>query len=147
MGTIVDQNSDASANDSWALVSGTTVINTIVSNLAGIEAIQANYDYLVDLTIQGQTAGIGWTYSAQTDAFNTPPAPTVNWIETLETDFDNISGSLQQCLVDSGPLGGSVSKSDLAQAFAAATSDSSASYTPNQQAIMLAIYQYVLGGG
>lgn len=71
MGVIVDQNSDASANDTWALVSAGVVTNTIMSNLAFIQSIQDSYDYLVDVTVGGQSgAQTGSTYDAPSDTFN-----------------------------------------------------------------------------
>jgi hypothetical protein len=147
LGIIVDQNPNAASVDLWALVTGTTVVNTIESDYAGIQNIQSSYDYLVDLTEQGQVAGIGWTYAPQTDTFTGPSTPPPDWITVVEDDFDNLVDDLLQCLQDAGEMGGNLSPTDLAQAFSNATLDSQASYTPNQAALMLAIYQYILGGG
>lgn len=147
MGSIIDQNSNTTSNDNWALITGTTVVNTIISNLSGIEAIQSNYDFLVDMTIQGQSAGIGWTYTSTTDTFAAPPPQETDWITVVQDDFDNIAIALLQCLSDAGSGGGDLSPTDLANAFANATTDSSPSYSTNQATLMTTIYQYILNGG
>jgi hypothetical protein len=146
MGTIIDQNSDASANDTWALVTNGVVVNTIISNFAGIQNIQSQYDYLVDLTIQGQTAGIGWTYTQATDTFAAPASPPNNYIQIVQDDFDQIVNDLLQVLSDVY-VAGNLSPDQVASAFAAAAIDSSASYTTNMSTIMTAIYNFVQNGG
>jgi hypothetical protein len=144
MGAIIDQNSNTSSVDTWALITGTTVVNTILCNLAGAESIQASYDYLVDLTVQGQTAGIGWTYAPSTDTFSSPPPTPTDWELIVEEDFDQIVTDLLQLLSDAS---NNLTPTQLAVAYSYATADSSGSYTTNQAALMDKIYQYILNGG
>lgn len=143
LGQIIDQNSNIAANDTWALVVSNIVVNTIISNLAGIQTIAASYDYSVDLTVQGQAAGIGWTYNPTTDTFASPPPPPIDWVPVVEADFDQLVTDLLQTLSDASNL----SSTDLATAYAYAVSDSSALFTPNQLTLMNAIYTYIVGGG
>jgi hypothetical protein len=143
LGQIIDQNSNTAANDTWALVTSGIVVNTIVANLASVQAIAANYDYSVDLTIQGQSAGIGWTYTSATDTFAAPPPPPTNWIQVVELDFDQVCADLQQTLSDAANL----DPTDLATAYANALNDSESGFTTNQLTLMNAIYSYILGGG
>lgn len=146
LGQIVDANSNTSSVDTWALVMSGVVINTISATTTQIEVIQADYDYSVDLSVQGQSAGIGWTYTPGTDTFATPPPPPIDWIEVVEEDFDAIANDLLQCLSDA-TSGGSLSNVQLATAFGNALNDSLDSFSANQLAIMNSIYQYILNGG
>ena len=145
LGLVIDANSNTAAVDSWALILSGTVVNTITANDAQIQVIKGDYDYCVDLTIQGQTAGIGWTYTPATDTFSTPPPPPTNWVIVVQNDFDQISTDLLQCLSDS--LVGGLSNVQLATAFGNALNDSMSSFSPNQLVLMNAIYQYILSGG
>src|ERR1700678_4097271 len=132
LGLVIDQNSNTAANDTWALVTSGIVVNTIVSNLAGVQAIAASYDYSVDLTIQGQTAGIGWTYNPTTDTFAAPPPPPMDWIPAVEADFDQVVADLAQLLSDASNL----DPTDLATAYAYALADSESSFTTNELTLM-----------
>src|ERR1700677_3227145 len=145
MGTIVDQNSDASAEDNWALVTGTMVVNTIVGDLSDITSIQGSYDYLVDYTIGGQDASIGDTYDPVGDTFTSPPPPPPDWISIVQSDFDNIAESLLACLTDAGSNGGNLSPTDLATAYSNSLSDEESKFTTNQLTLMNSIYSYILG--
>jgi|ERR1700722_5949525 len=145
LGNIVDQNSDTSANDTWALVLSGVVINTIVSNVAGIQSIAPGYDYSVDLNVQGQQAGIGWTYNPNSDTFAAPSAPPTNWVEVVQDDFDSVATAIEQVLSDY--QNGDLSLSDLANAYAASLSDGESAFSQNQLALMNSIYLYVQSGG
>lgn len=145
LGLVIDANSNISANDTWALVMNAIVVNIIVATPAQIQVIKADYDYSVDLTIQGQSAGIGWTYAPSTDTFSAPPPPPINWVLIVQEDFDQLANDLIQCLTDS--QAGGLSNVQLATAFGNSLNDSMASFSPNQLALMNSIYQYILSGG
>jgi len=75
MGVIKDQNGNPASADTWALVTGGFVVNIIVGTLSDIQAIQANYDFLVDLSVGGQTPNVGYSYDSVHDTFAAPPPP------------------------------------------------------------------------
>lgn len=145
LGNIVDQNSDTSANDTWALISGTIVVNTIISNFSGIQNIAGNYDYCVDLTMQGQEAGVGWVYTSGTDTFASPPSPPTDWVAIVQDDFDSIATAIEQVLSDY--QGAGLTTQQLATAYSYSLIDGQAAFSKNQLVLMNSIYQYVLGGG
>jgi hypothetical protein len=145
LGQIVDQNSNTASVDTWALVLNGVVVNTILSNLAGIQNIAASYDYCVDLTIQGQTAGIGWAYTPSTDVFVGPTTPATNWGEALQEDFDQIASSLYQVVSDYQESG--FTADQLATAFAASLTDGTTPFTANETAMMNSIYVWAMNGG
>jgi hypothetical protein len=144
LGNIVDPNtSNPAQNDTWALVTGTTVVNTIISSTTAITSVSGSYDYSVNLHIQGQVAGIGWSYNPTSDTFAAPPPPPPNWIAIVEADFDQVCVDLLQTLSDAGNL----NSTDLATAYAYALSDSESTFSSNQLALMNAIYAYIASGG
>ncbi len=86
-GTIVDQNSDENSVDTWALVTDTVVSNLAAGDLAYAQLVQNSYDYIVDITVGGQTVNIGDIYDSETDTFSPPPNP---YIETTKNDIISI---------------------------------------------------------
>src|ERR1700677_2973169 len=129
LGNIVDPNTgNTSENDTWALVTGTTVVNTIVSSTTAITSTAVSYDYSVNLHIQGQVAGIGWSYNPSTDTFASPPPPPIDWVAIVNEDFDQVCTDLLQTLSDADNL----SPTDLASAYAYSLSDSESGFSPNQ---------------
>jgi hypothetical protein len=85
MGAIVDPNSNHATADNYALVTGTTVINVIVASWNDVQAILSTYDYLVDITVGGQNAQIGYTYDPVHDTFSAPPPPPPTLSEAKAT--------------------------------------------------------------
>ena len=144
LGNVVDPNTgNTTESDTWALVTGTTVVNTILSSTAGITSVSGSYDYSVNLTMQGQAAGIGWSYNPCTDTFTSPPPPPTNWVALVEADFDQVVVDILQTLDDASNL----NPTDLATAYAYALSDTESEFTTNQLTLMNAIYAYIASGG
>ena len=144
LGNIVDSPS-GNSQDSWALISsdgnGNWIVqNTIVANLSFINSITSSYDYLVDYTVGGQSPSIGDLYTPSSDSFQAPPT---DWVAVVRNDFDGLVSEIQGVLDDASNL----DAADLQTAFNQATSDSQGSYTPNQAALMQAIFSYIAGGG
>lgn len=151
---VVDPNSNVTSADTWALVSNGFIVNTILASVNDInQSIMDNVtyytamDYIVDLTIQGQRAGIGWSYNSTLDQFTAPTPPPPNWSDVVQTDFDSVASDLTQLVTDSGPLGGSLTTQQIQAAFNAAIEDSESFFTPNQMTLMNAILNYVQSGG
>lgn len=141
MGVIVDQNSDPSSVDSWALVSGTTVSNMISANLSFIQSIQGSYDYLVDVSVGGQSpVAAGYIYDSGNDTFAAPPP---DWISIVRAEYNSLYVSLAQLLSDASNL----SSADKATAYADSVADSSGSFTTNEASLADSIAAYIAGGG
>jgi hypothetical protein len=142
MGQIIDTPNNSTTYNDWALVTGTTVSNIINANLSFIQSIQGNYDYLVDLTVGNNYSNCepGSTYNVQSDSFSLPP---INYIQRLQDDLDSVLSSLQNALSDSGGM----SLADMQTACNAANSDSSGSFSANEQALANSIYSWIQGGG
>src|ERR1700677_1742981 len=104
LGIIVNENQNPNSADTWALVLNDMVINTIIAtgNQVVGSWLISSYDYIVDLTIQGQNAGVGWTYSPGGNTFTTPPPPPINWQDIVQEDFDGIMSCLYQIIQDAG---------------------------------------------
>lgn len=146
---VVNPNSNLTSVDTWALISNNIIINTILDTTLDMNSseILNSYDYVVDLTIQGQEAGVGWTYNPEGNTFTAPPPPPIDWISTVVDDFDNIASSLLQCLSDAGSQGGALTQQQLLETYQASLEDSQDSFSPNQLALMQSIYQFILSGG
>ena len=70
-GIIVDPNSDQTANDTWAIVVGTTVVELINASYNFISQYSSQFDYAVDITVGGQNpVNVGYTYNAGSDTFS-----------------------------------------------------------------------------
>src|ERR1700677_3295071 len=115
MAVVVSANKNLDSSDDWALVSGGIVINTILASVNSIYQALGNgpnmytsMDYLVDLTVQGQSASIGWTYNPGGNTFIGPPVPPINWTDELQGDIDGVASGLIQCIYDMGTDGGSL---------------------------------------
>lgn len=154
MATVVSPNSNVHSSDAWALVSNGLIINTILASVNDINQalslgpnIYTAMDYLVDLTIQGQSASIGWSYNSQLNSFMPPTPPAPNWSDVVQSDFDAAASDITQIVTDSGPLGGSLSTQQIQNAFNAAIEDSESFFTPNQMALMNLLLNYVKSGG
>lgn len=146
---IVNPNSNLMSVDVWALISGDIVVNTILDTTQDMNSspILNSYDYVVDCTIQGQLAGIGWTYNPTGNTFTAPPPPPIDWISTVVADFDNIAESLLQCLNDIGVNGGSLTSDQINNCFNAMLEDEQDSFSPNQLVLMQKILAYIQSGG
>lgn len=154
MAIVVNANSNVTSTDTWALVTSGVIINTILASVNDVNkalTLGPNQltavDYIVDLTIQGQKAGIGWTYNASGNTFTAPPPPPIDWISTVVADFDSVASQLLQSLSDAGSGGGNLTPTQLQNAFNASLEDSQDSFSPNQMALMQSIYNYILSGG
>lgn len=150
LGLIVDPNtSNAGESDVWALVTSGIVVNTIECETSEMTtAFAANYDYCVDINVQGQAdASIGWTYNPTSDTFTAPASPPMDWIGQVQSDFDGIASAITDCLEDAGPMGGDLDPTDLATAYSYSLSDSESTFSPNQLTLMNAVYAYILSGG
>ena|ERR1700677_3129937 len=149
MAIIVDPNPNLMSADSWALVSGGMVINTIIDTTQDMNTspILQAYDYVVDMTMQGQNAGIGWTYNSTGNQFTPPPQPPINWSDVVQGDFDGIAQGLIQVVFDSGSQGGALTTQQITAAFNAAIEDTQSGFTPNQMQLMNTILSYVQSGG
>ena len=146
LGNVIDPNTgDPSEVDTWALVTGSTVVNTILSSTTAITGISGNYDYSVNLHIQGQEAGIGWTYTPGTDTFAAPSEPDTDWLLIVQEDFDSVAEGIQQILSDYEASG--LNSEDLATAYAYSLADTEDTFTPSQRAVMDAIYAMIQNGG
>lgn len=147
--TIVNPNTNLFSVDTWALVSDDTVINTILDTTEDMNSseILNSYDYVVDLTMQGQAAGVGWTYNPGGNTFTAPPPPPIDWQDVVQTDFDTVMQDLIQLVTDCGSDGGSLTTDQIQAAYEAALEDSEADFTPNQLALMGTILSYVKSGG
>lgn len=89
MGTLVHAPTNNEDNDDWALINAGVVENVIVANKPFIQSIAESYDFLVDLTVGEQFAGVGYTYDDGQDTFSAPPE-----------DFDQELRDASQALVD-----------------------------------------------
>lgn len=140
MGSIIDQNSNAAAEDNWALVYQGIVVNTIVGDLSDVTNIQNNYDFLIDLNVQGQTdVSIGWLYDSGSDSF-TNQSPPVDHGADVRNDFNNIVAALIQCVDDVGYL----DQKELATAFGYSMNDNSGNIDDATISIMEKIYSYIV---
>jgi len=146
---VVNPNSNLTSVDTWALISNNIIINTILDTTLDMNSseILNSYDYVVDLTIQGQEAGVGWTYNPEGNTFTAPPPPPIDWISTVVDDFDNIASSLLQCLGDAGAGGGNLTPTQLTETYNAMLEDSQDSFSPNQLVLMQTIFTYISNGG
>lgn len=147
LGIIVNRNPDPKAADIYALVLNNTVVNTIIASYNDIILLSRSYDYTIDITMNGDpTAGIGCTYNAGLDTFIHPPAPPINWVENVRTEFNDLISNLQQMVIDSGVNGGKLSPIDISAAYNSALNDNPG--LDNQTlALVEAIHQYILAGG
>jgi hypothetical protein len=144
LGMIVDINPNHNASDVYALVSQNIVVNTILCSYNDILRISSNYDYCVDVTMNGDSqCGPGFTYNASDDTFIAPPSPPMDWVANAETDFDTIISSIQQVIVDSGPQGGALTTQQVNAAYNSALNDnpglSQATLT-----MLQTVYNYVI---
>lgn len=147
LGLIIDRNSDPKASDVYALVLNNTVVNTIIASYNDILAINRSYDYVVDVTMQGQSfASIGCAYNAGLDQFVRPPAPPFDWVENVREEFNSIISTVQQVLIDVNPQNGNLGNIDITAAFNSALNDNHG-LSPGLLTIMTNIRQYILGGG
>lgn len=112
MGTIVHPPGNNVVEDNWALVEDGIVSNVIVANATFIGTIQANYDFLVDITEGAQTAGPGYSYDDGMDTFAAPPVDNdANFITAVqELVADLVSVFELRALVESENI-----ETDLAQ--------------------------------
>lgn len=146
LGLIIDPNTqNPNSADVWALVTGDSVVNTIVASTNQIAAIAKDYDYLIDLNVQGQNAGTGWTYDSEQDQFTPPPSAQQDFVEAVQADFDAVADGILQLLSDY--QGSGITQQQLNQAFVGCLNDTQSTFSANQLALMNAIYNYVLGGG
>lgn len=130
------------SNDHWALVIGNVVQNIIDANLNFVNTIVSHYDYCIDTTVANNAANldVGSIYDPIGNAFSPPP---VNWTQVIEQDLDNIHVALLQCLADAAQA----SASQVQQAISNATSDSTPTFSPNEQALWNQITNFVSTGG
>lgn len=76
LGTIVDPNIDPTAQDTWAIVIGTTVVEMISASYNFVSTYTAAFDYAVDITVGGQSnATVGYIYDSGSDSFSQPVPP------------------------------------------------------------------------
>jgi len=93
-GTIVDQNSDPTAVDLWALVLNGLVVQSIMASLTDVQSVYApQYDYCVDTTVGGQSFNIGDAYNAGSDTFGLP-VPSL--ADAKKENLTNFSLALEQ---------------------------------------------------
>lgn len=144
MGIIVDQNSDANSIDDWAIVSGTTVSNIISADLSFIQSIQAYFTYAVDISVGGQSTGIGYIYDSGADTFSPPP---VNYVALLQADVNALQGAYLQILSDYNAAIADSHQSDADSGIAAGITDASASYSTNESTPFTSLVGIVSTGG
>jgi hypothetical protein len=146
LGMIKDANPNPNAIDVYALVISNTVVNMIVASYNEILAIYKSYDYCVDVTMQGQQPGPGWSYNGSEDQFTAPPPPSIDWVGNVQGDFDAILSDISQCVNDAGSNGGSLTPQQINAAYNSALNDN-----PDLDAATLTlfqtIYEYILAGG
>lgn len=144
---IINQNPNAKAIDVYALVLNNTVVNTILACYNDILSIYQTYDYCVDVTMQGQqNCSIGDTYNGSQNLFIPPPAPVIDWVQNVETDFDNVINDIQQILNDCGQSGGDLDGQQINAAYNSAINDNPGLDAPTLTLIGQ-IYNYILAGG
>lgn len=74
MGTILHANEDLDAADTYLLIRDNVVADAVIGSYNFVYAnLLNNYDYLIDVTVSEQDAGIGWSYDPETDTFTEPP--------------------------------------------------------------------------
>jgi len=149
---VVSPNGNLNSVDTWALVKDGAIVNTLLASTADINQSIDNHtslftsnDYVVDLTIQGQNAGPGWTYDSEGNTFIGPTPPEINWIDIVHLDFTDISQSLLSAINNFET--GALSEADMLSAYTAAIQDNQSNFTANQAALMNSIYNFVKSGG
>lgn len=144
LGIIKDPNPNRNAEDVYSLIINNIVVNTILASYNDILHIAANYDYCVDITMNGSlNYGIGNTYIPSNDDFYIPPPPPIDWPESVQLDFDNILLVIQQAVNDCGPGGGNMTIQQVNASYNSALNDN-----PNLDQATLTlfetIYNYVI---
>ena len=147
LGMIISQNPVVDANDVYATVLNNVVTNTILASYNFITSIAQDYDYCVDLTMQGDPAvSTGYTYNASLNQFTAPPAPPIDWIQNVRQDFDNIISDIHQVIIDCGKQGGSLNNNNIQAAYNSALNDNQNLDIATTN-LLATILQYVLAGG
>lgn len=140
LGIILSAPEDPNSADNWAVIKNGIVNNVLVAKLPYIQEIQNQYDYLIDISISGQSVGNGDLYDPVQNTFS---APEVNLIDQLQGLLNSLTASM--VTVNQNLAG--MSQQDINTACSGSQSDSAADITPMEGSPIQAIYNWLIAGG
>jgi hypothetical protein len=144
LGIIVDQNSDPTASDNWAIVISGVVAEFVTASYNFVSEYTSAFDYAVDMTVGGQTGvEVGYYYDPTTDTFSA----SMDYNTALQADINALQTAYLQCLSDynAAVTAGSTSQADAG--VSAGLSDASATYSSNEASPFEALVALVQSGG